>query len=345
MSKRSHLSRTVLGIAKLALGLVILWYLYNKGGDAFAQLKTKPIYWPMLAAALVATLVGATLGFIRWHMLIIAVGIQARLIDSLRLGALGFALNFVSLGSIGGDFFKAIFLAHGQPNKRTEAIATIVADRVMGLLTLLLIATIGILVTGLLDTQSESLRMLCRLILIFTVSLWIGSMLLLFGGRLTGNWFRDRAHKIPVVGKTIVRLLHSVEAYRNQLPMLAAAFGVSLTMLMIYTTSFYLVARGLPMQEPSLAEHMVIVPCAALVGALPLTPSGLGTMEYALDELYKAMPGGVGIVTGDGALVGLGRRVTDIAVALVGLVFYLSHRREVSEVYAEAEEYAEKEDD
>jgi uncharacterized protein (TIRG00374 family) len=178
------------------------------------------------------------------------------------------------------------------------------------------------------------------LILISTAALWVGSILLLFGGQLTGNWFRNRAHHIPIVGKPIVRLLHTVEAYRNQLQMLVAAFGVSLVMALCYTASFYLVARGLPMNEPSWAEHLVIVPVAALVGALPLTPSGLGTMEFALDELYKAMPGDLGLKTGDGTLVGLGRRVTDITVALVGMLFYLTHRREIEDVYAEAEQIA-----
>jgi len=77
-----------------------------------------------------------------------------------------------------------------------------------------------------------------------------------------------------------------------------------------------------------------------LVGAIPLTPSGLGTTEYAIEELYKTMPGGDQIEKGDGTIVGVGRRLTDIAVALVGLGFYLSHRREVQEVFAEAEEVA-----
>ena len=87
----------------------------------------------------------------------------------------------------------------------------------------------------------------------------------------------------------------------------------------------------------------MIVPVAGLVGAIPLTPSGLGTTEFAVEELYKAMPGGAEIASGDGTLVALGRRVTDIAVALVGLGFYLSHRREVEEVFAEAEEAADAE--
>ena len=49
-------------------------------------------------------------------------------------------------------------------------------------------------------------------------------------------------------------------------------------------------------------------------------------------------------MAGDGTLVGIGRRATDIAVALFGLAFYLSNRSEVREVYAEAEELVEEEE-
>ena len=134
-----------------------------------------------------------------------------------------------------------------------------------------------------------------------------------------------------------------MQVYRNRKRMLLAAFGVSVVMALCFVTSFYMVARGLPIHEPPWAEHLVIVPVAGLVGAIPLTPSGLGTTEFAIEELYKVMPGGDQIEKGDGTLVGVGRRLTDIAVALVGLGFYLSHRREVEEVFAEAEEAADAE--
>ena len=65
--------------------------------------------------------------------------------------------------------------------------------------------------------------------------------------------------------------------------------------------------------------------------------------EATIEALYKVMPGGSHILKGQGTLVGIGRRVTDIAVALIGLAFYLSNRREVSEVMAEAEEAADTE--
>lgn len=328
---------------KIALALAILCYLIIQARGAFAQLSEKAIEWPFLVAALVCSLATATLSFVRWHLLIRALGISVRLIDSLRLGSLGFALNFVSPGSIGGDFFKAIFLAHGQPGRRTEAVASVVADRVMGLLTMLALASCGILATGLLNAAAPSLRLLCQTILSAALVTWLGFALLMLVGGLSGAWIRGRAEAVPIVGKTIARLLGTVQVYRGRTRMLLGAFAASVAMALCFITTFYLVARGLPINEPPWSEHLVIVPVAGLVGAIPLTPSGLGTTEFAIEELYKTMPGGDQIAKGDGTLVGLGRRVTDIAVALVGLGFYLSHRREVQEVFAEAEEAADAE--
>ncbi len=338
----SHARRTALTGLKIALALAILGYLVIQARDPIAQLSEKTIDWRFMAAALLCSLVTATLGFVRWHILVRALDIGVRLVDSLRLGALGFALNFVSPGSIGGDFFKAVFLAHGQPGKRTEAVASVVADRVTGLLTQLVIASSGILMVGLLQAKSPSLRLLCQTILIATAIGWAGFLFVMFAGRPLGAWIRGRAEAIPVVGKTGARLLGAVDIYRGRKRMLFGAFSVSVVMVLCFVTTFYLVARGLPIHEPSWSEHLVIVPVAGLVGAIPLTPSGLGTTEFVVEELYKTMPGGAEVVTGDGTLVGLGRRATDIVVALFGLGFYLSHRREVDEVFAEAEQEADE---
>jgi uncharacterized membrane protein YbhN (UPF0104 family) len=129
-----------------------------------------------------------------------------------------------------------------------------------------------------------------------------------------------------------------VRTYRSRKSILLAALGLSALVAVFFISSYYLVARGLPVHAPSFTEHLMIVPVAGLVGAIPITPSGLGTLELAVEELYKAVPGGGGVERGDGTLVALTRRMTELAVALLGLVFFLTHRREVEEVYAEAEE-------
>ena len=339
----SHARRAILTVVKIAIAVGILSYLIVQARHAIGTLTERTVDWRFLTAALLFSLTTATLSFVRWHLLVRALDIKIHLTETLRLGALGFALNFVSPGSIGGDFFKAVFLAHGQPGKRTEAVASVVADRVLGLLTMLGLASAGIWAIGLMDAGSPALSMLCRAILLATAATWLGCAVLMLVRGLSGIRIRTRLERRPLVGKTLARLLGTVEVYRSKLPTLLVAFLVSVAMALSSVTTYYLVARGLPIQEPSWSEHLVLVPVAGLVGAIPLTPNGLGTTEFAIEELYKTMPGGSEVATGDGTLVGLGRRVTDLAVAFVGLGFYLGHRREVDEVFAEAEQEADEE--
>lgn len=336
-----HTRRTTVTILKIAMAIAILSYLVIQGRDGFVRLSERSLAWPFLAAAFLFSIAMATLSFVRWHILVRALDIHVRLVDSLRLGALGFALNFVSPGSIGGDFFKAVFLAHGHPGQRTEAVATVMADRIVGLLTQLAMASCGILATGLLYIGSPAIHVLCRFILIATITGWVGFSITMIISGFSGGRIADRAANIPVVGKTTSRLLGTIHAYRQHIPMLLAAFCVSALVALCFVTTFYLVARGLEIDAPPWSQHVVIVPVAGMVSAIPLTPSGLGTMEFAVEELYKAMPNGASIHKGDGTLVGLGRRMTDIVVALAGIAFYISHRREVDEVLAEAEAAAE----
>jgi uncharacterized protein (TIRG00374 family) len=336
--------RILLQIAKYALAIGILTYLLYQvhRADGFTRLIEEKKNWPLLAAGLVCTFLAIWLNFLRWHLLIRAVGIDIRLRDTVRFGCLGYALNFVSPGAIGGDVFKAIFLAHGQPGRRTEAVATVVADRLMGVITILVLASGGILATGLIQRAEPTLALLCNIMLVATVVGLVMIALLLFIPALSGQWASDLAHRIPLVGSTVARLIGTVRAYRDQKPMLLAAAGISAVGNILLITAVFLVASGLPVTRPNWTEHLVLVPMANIVGAIPATPAGFGTKEFAVSELYTIMPSTLGTPEGDGAIVTLAHRVTEIAVALIGLIYLLGHRAEVREVYEEAEELVEE---
>jgi uncharacterized protein (TIRG00374 family) len=334
--------RTLFAAAKIALAAALLAYLLNQAwaNDAFTQLLEKPKRWPLLIAGLACQFVSAALSFVRWHLFIRAVGISARLLDTLRLGALGYALNFVSLGSIGGDLFKAIFLAHGQPGRRTEAVASVVADRILGLLTILILASIGILVADIRDGAAPALAVLCDTILVATILLSVFTGLALTVPGLSGPQATAWANAIPLLGPTLARLLGAVRSYRYEKQILLWAAIISVAGNVANFTAFYLVASGLPISRPSYLEHFVVVPVANMVGAIPATPNGLGTKEAAADLLYRTVPSGSHIAEGVGTMATLAHRATELCVAMLGLAYYLGHRREVSEVYAEAEEIA-----
>jgi uncharacterized membrane protein YbhN (UPF0104 family) len=309
--------------------------------EGFARLVDQPKDWSLLGLALACTFGAIVLSFVRWFVLVRALGLEFRLIDALRLGSLGFVLNFVALGTLGGDLFKAVFIAREQPGRRTEAVATVMADRLLGLLTMLLLASGGILATGLRNSDSLPVAMLCDAILLATAAGWVGVGMLLFVPWLLSPRLIGWVEAVPLVGPTIYRLIDAVRAYRDQKPHLVLAWAICLGVDLLFVVSFYLVARGLPVHAPTLAQHMVIVPVANMAGAIPATPSGLGTMEAAVEVLYRAVPGGDQAVPGDGTLVSLGHRVTMITVALVGLLYYVTQRSNLQKMLEEAEEMEE----
>src|SRR5262245_44374760 len=335
--------RTLLTYAKYALAIGILSYLGYQvhQNDKFSQLWEQDKNWPLLAAAVLCTLSAIVLNFIRWHFLIRAVGIDIQLPKTMRYGALGYALNFVAPGAIGGDFFKAIFLAHGQPGRRTEAVATVVADRLLGVTTILVLASIAILSTGVYRTSEGLLQALCEIMLAATAGALVGGTILMFIPAKSGARIREQARRIPLVGSTVERLLGTVRAFKGQKPLLVAATIVSVFSNALFITSIFLVASGLPFNHPNWVDHFIVLPIANIVGAMPITPAGIGAKELVVDQLYPLMPSSHDVAEGDGFLVTLGHRATEMTVALIGLIYILTHRAEVREAYAEAEEMAE----
>lgn len=337
------LRRTIVLVVKLTVAAGLMAYVLYQAQqhERFRQLVEQPKDWPLLFAGFACTFLSIFLSFLRWQILVVAVGIEFRTSEAMRLGALGNVLNFISLGSLGGDFFKAVFLAHRQPGRRTEAIATVIVDRLMGLAIMLIIASAGILVMRLWESEDAGLRGLCQLILLSTAAGLIGGGLLLFVPSLTGPRVVGWGSRLPLMGSTIARLLTAARAYRVQKRMLAQACAMSFIVDLLYVMSVYLIASGLPVDAPTFLEHMVIVPVASLAGAIPVTPAGLGTLELATDKLYTAMHG---VEEGVGTIVTLAHRVTMAAVAIVGLVYYFAYRAEVQTVMAEAEELAESDE-
>jgi uncharacterized membrane protein YbhN (UPF0104 family) len=270
-----------------------------------------------------------SLSFVRWHWLVRALELKFRLLDALRLGAIGFVLNFVALGNVGGDLFKAIFIARDQPGRRTEAVATVVVDRVVGLFTMLVLASTAVLVMGLDRTSSTAVILLCRVTVGCTVVACAGLAVVLFLPGITGDRVVRLAGRIPLAGPIAVQLISALQAYRSRKRMLLWAFLLSVVVDTFFIVSFYFIGRGLPVRAPTMAEHFFIVPLSVAAGAIPITPSGFGTLEAAMEALYQAVPSGATVTPGDGTIVTLAHRVGMMIVAAIGLLFYITQRAEL----------------
>lgn len=308
---------------------------------SFDQLAQQPKDWMLLGTATVVLLSAVLLTFFRWYLLVRALDVPLSLRDAIRFGFLGYLLMFVTVGVVGGDVLKSVFIAHQHPDRKTEAVASVVVDRMIGLYALLLVGSVSILSVplGLLDLQNpqETWQKIC-------IPLWITlaitgvstlAIVMLIGSRRLNLSPWDALLERPRIGRWLAKPVAALRVYRQRVPLLLVAGLMSVANHVLCVVAVYLVARGLFRDIPSLGTHVMIVPMALLANTLPL-PGGLGALEAALDLLYQAvLPAEA--VGSQGFLVALGYRIITMAVAMIGGVYYLLGRREVARLIHEAE--------
>ena len=339
-----HSKRSVaLGAIKFIIPVVIISVLMSQvKTEQWEQLTQQPKHFGLLVSAFVVAMLATSLSFARWCILVRCQGITLSMLEAFRLGAICFLLSFISVGSVGGDLFKAIFLARRRPGKRVEAVASVLVDRASGLYGLLFLVVMGTLLLQPSEVR-ESSKGLEDLKFAATALFGVGTVVLLilvFGGRSVDrliNW----GSKIRVLGPVIGKIGPPLRAFHAH----PYAFGASLLMSVgvqsLFAISVYLVARSLYSHPPNLIEHFVIVPLGMLASALPITPAGVGVWEAAVATLYKMIPATP--TEASGTLVALVFEMLRILLALVATVFYWTANEEVRESLEIADEHADDE--
>jgi uncharacterized protein (TIRG00374 family) len=296
-----------------------------------ADLAARPKDWSLLAGAGGLCLGAVALTFVRWRVLMLALDIPFSLGEAFRLGFLGYALNLIAPGSVGGDFFKAYYVARQMPRRRAEAIATVVLDRVIGLYILVVMAALALLLSPSMDRPE--LTAVAITVNLTAVAGAVALVAMYFVGARSRKLV-SRLGSLPRIGPTLGQLRGAMSMYRSRPASLLAAAALSVIVQSMFAVGLYMFAAGLlPVATtPTLADHFLMVPLAMLTGIIPV-PGGLGAFEGALEFLYRWVPA-TAAPTGDGLVVALTFRLSTLVITGIGLVFYLASRKQVSDVLA-----------
>lgn len=336
---RSKRIQTLIALLKigLAVGILTCLIVLIQSQSGFTRLRYGTKHWGLLLGAAGLVTVGFSLSFVRWYLLVRALKLNFHLRDALRLGSLGYLLNFISPGSVGGDLFKAVFLAREQPAQKTAAVASILIDRAVGLYAMLLVACLGISMLEGALSQNVALQTIASLIRIAALIGTVSLVLLMFPGT-TGKRMQSLFVRLPLVGETCVHLIQAAAAYRHHRLILFSAIVIAVVTHCLLVSAFWAIERGLPVHAATFRENLVLVPTSLLAGVIPATPSGLGTMEAAVELLYRA----TGANDGDGTIVALAYRMATLVMASVGAVYYLTARKKVGDLIHQADELADE---
>ena len=310
----------------LALGLLafVLWW--HRAG--IGRIAHQPLHWPSLLMGFALCGGSTVLTFVRWYLLVKAQDFEFHVRDALRLGFIGYLFNFVGPGAVGGDLVKAALIAKEQPARRATAVATVLLDRILGLLALFIIGACAAWPQWPVIRERAELQAIVALLAGGSLAGLLGLTLLMIPAVMRLRVWQWLV-RLPVVGKLLGEVIADVQLYHRRRGVLVAALGLSLIGHFGTITSFYFSAQavGGGTFVPSYLSHLFFVPAAELLGIIPLTPGGVGLLEEAMNFLYRC----AGAADGTGVLTVLAYRAVTIAVALIGAGYYLTARREIAQ--------------
>jgi uncharacterized membrane protein YbhN (UPF0104 family) len=264
-------------------------------------------------------MVALVVTFLRWSILVRALGLPFRTRDALRLGFIGNVFNLVIPGAVGGDVVKAAFLVREQARK-TQAIASMVIDRILGLLGLFVLAGLSGLFAW--PSAQGSARALIVVVWAAAAAGFLG-LAVLFTPALYRplEWLVSGRARLEAM---VVELVAMASSYRGRLGTIAGVLGMAVGIHALYVLAFYEVSLALFRSEaPSLADHLLVVPPTLFTTAIPLPFGALGVTEQASEQLFKL------VRHPNGSVAMLGFRVLMYAGGLVSVCVYLANLRQV----------------
>jgi uncharacterized protein (TIRG00374 family) len=286
----------------------------TEGKNIFTVLCEQPKRWHFLAAAFLIQLFAVAITFIRWRWLVRTLGLECSRRDAFRLGFLGLMLNLAPLGIVGGDAVKAVLIAQKNPDYKSQAVASVFIDRLLGLLVMFICGSLFIVWTGFYARPEIVAQTFTHIVFAFTAMGILGTGIVFLPFFAKGH-FERLIEKIPFCGNLLSKLVRSLLLYRNHKRCLLLSCLITIFVHTSFGMSLYWAAMALFPSAPDGVHHIMLHNVTNLTSMIPLAA---GPYELVLEQLYQLYGKPVGM----GLVVSLMFRLTTIGVAVAGIIYY-----------------------
>ncbi len=264
----------------------------------------------------------------RWWLLLRTQSIFINLFAAVRLIFLGLFYNNFMPGSVGGDFLRAWYVTK-HTDKRFEAALSVFVDRIIGLLSTLVIAVF--FYVFFLRGQAEAVTFTGRSgpfkflteykggiiwVVVVLTAVFCG-LLLHKRGRvlLRAAWLHIRTHSI----RAFEKLKGAILIYCSKPLTILVAFGLTVSMQIITITGFWFLGVNLGITA-GIKYYYVFFTLTWVLGALPVSFGGAVVVEGTLAYLFIHYAG----VEAEAALaLALCQRIVWMLASLPGAAIHL----------------------
>jgi uncharacterized membrane protein YbhN (UPF0104 family) len=279
MARKTSLKQWI----KIVVGLgLIVFLLHQTGLEKTLSALAKANLW-YIPAGVMIYLLAQVISTYRWQFLSEALGFRRSLRELYDYYLIGMFSNQFLPGAIGGDAVRMYYLAKSCNRKKREALLTLLAERGVGLIALLLLTAAVCLLPQVallnwdLPVHIPSFPVWHWNVrhMVLTLSSFIGigyAMLWLFP-------FQRWVERFPKL-----ELLAQARVYWANVPLLAKSVSLSLVVHGLMIGIHLLIAQAMQLSVPVL-YLAVVYGVVSLVSVLPVTQGGLGVRELAYQSL------------------------------------------------------------
>ncbi|MGI5869101.1 MAG: lysylphosphatidylglycerol synthase transmembrane domain-containing protein [Kiritimatiellia bacterium] len=289
--KRDNTRRIVMTGGAIALAVVLMGvFIYRSGNipELLATVKSAFRRPGFLICGTGLFSVSLMCGMLRWHVLLRTLKLPISFGEAFRLYATGHFFNVIGPGATGGDVVKGAWIAAKCAGRRTEAITSIAAERLIGLIAMVVFVTTVSVLRADFFTESKALTLL-RHAIYWACATCVVVILLL----TAINWERLANRLNPQDGSFIAKVLKEmINMWRTFHVCLTHPIPALLTFLLSIANHitdvccYFLLSRAIGMTI-RFKDLIVISPLANTIAAVPLTPGGAGvrenTLQYMMD--------------------------------------------------------------
>lgn len=253
------------------------------------------------------------LTLVRWKTLLSAFGVSAETSEVRRIGLFSYALNLLALGSLGGDFGRAVLISRQYPSRRRDVMLSVGLDRIIGLYAMFVIAFVFAVTENLFVSENLNVRCVAWL----TAA---GTLLMPAGFACLSRMIHVLNPQNSATGLRR-KITDLISACQGQL-LTRSAFQAFLISLILRTTTavgIYFLGTSLIGNGPGLRMHMLAASVGLLTGCLPLPFNGLGALEAVLEFAFQTLPA-TPCPPGYGIAVALIYRTFLLAVGVLGAI-------------------------
>jgi uncharacterized protein (TIRG00374 family) len=278
-------------VAKLAIVVLLLAFLAQKGLLSLSELKKVLASPPILLGAFVLSAASTVLGIHRWRVLLRGQDIHLSWRRTIQLSLIGNFFNLALPGAVSGDLVKAFYIAREHPGKRGHAFGSILFDRIVGVSGLVLVSAMAMMIGYRALHENQVFQAVQWFVLVLGLGVVAFFSYLFFlperhdPVRTILESLQQRFGRIA----SLARIYEGLRNYHRHRWMSLESLLVSCIIHVLAASSCVLFTIALEPESSQAIPYLALyalAPLGLLATAIPLAPAGVGTGHAAFGWLF-----------------------------------------------------------